>query len=334
MIAMAIIPRHLLLLMTSTAALTASRYTVHAQSPQPYPTRPVRILVGVTAGGPQDVLSRLIGQWLTERLGQPFVVDNRSGAGGNIATEAVVRSPPDGYTLLSLAPSSAINATLYPNLKFNLIRDIAPVASFVNQAQVLVVHPEVPARTIPELITHAKANPRALNFASSGVGTGPHLAGEMFKMMAGVEIAHVPYRGAGQAAADVVSGQVQLTFIAPVVALEYVRDGKLRALAVTTTTRSDKLPDVAAMAEHLRGYESTAWFGVGAPRDTPAEIVDRLNREINAGLADPRLRARLDQLGGGVVTGTPAAFARHIAEETEKWAKVVGFAGLRQERQE
>ena len=300
-------------------------------SAQTYPTRPVRIAVGTAAGGPQDVLSRLIGQWLSERLGQPFVIDNRPGAATNIATEAVVRAPADGYTLLSLGPSAAINATLYDKLNFNLIRDIAPVASFVNQSQVMMVNPSVPATALPAFIAYAKANPRKLNMASSGVGTGNHLAGELFKMMAGVDMVHVPYRGAGPAMADLIAGQVQVMFVAPVGSIDYIRAGQLRALAVTTATRADVLPDIPTVAEFVPGYESSAWFGLGAPKGIAADIVDKLNREINAGLADPKMKARIADLGGGVVASSPAAFSKLIAEETEKWGRVVKFAGVKPE---
>jgi len=303
----------------------------HLASAQTYPSRPVRIMVGVAAGSPQDILSRLIGQWLSERLGHPVIVDNRPGAATNLATEAVVRAPADGHTLLSVGPSAAINATLYDKLSFNVMRDLAPVASLVHQAQVVVVNPSVPARTIPEFIAYNKANPRKINLASSGTGTGNHLAGELFNMLAGVEMVHVPYRGAGPAMTDLIAGQVQVMFVAPVVAVEYIAAGKARALAVTTATRSDTMPDLPAVAEFVPGYESSAWFGIVAPKATPAEIVIRLNREINAGLGDPGLRARIASLGGGIVASSPADFGRLIADETEKWGKVVKFAGIKPE---
>jgi len=300
-------------------------------SAQAYPTRPVRLVVGVTAGSAQDVLSRLIGQWLSERLGQPFVVENRPGAGTNHATEAVVRAPADGYTLLSVGPSAAINTTLYDKLSFKVMRDLVPVASLVHQAQLVVVNPAVPAKTIPEFIAYNKANPRKVNLASSGTGTGNHLAGELFNMLAGVEMVHVPYRGAGPAMIDLIGGQVQVMFVTPVVAVEHIAARKVRALAVTTATRADTVPELPAVAEFVPGYESTVWFGLMAPKCTPAEIVSRLNREVNAGLTDPGLRGKIDALGGGIAAGSPADFGKLIAAETEKWGKVVKFAGIKPE---
>ena len=299
--------------MAAVAALTTLPHLASAQS---YPSRPLRIVVGVAAGSPQDILSRLIGQWLSERLGQPVIVENRPGAATNLATEAVVRAPADGYTLLSVAPSSAINATLYEKLSFNVMRDLVPVASLVHQAQVVVINPAVPAKTIPEFIAYNKANPRTINLASSGIGTGNHLAGELFNMLAGVEMVHVPYRGAGPAMTDLIGGQVQVMFVAPVVAIEQIAAGKVRALAVTTATRADVMPDLPAVAEFVPGYESSVWFGIMAPKGTPAEIVLRLNREINAGLADPALRGKIDALGGGIAASSPADFGRLIAVET------------------
>jgi tripartite-type tricarboxylate transporter receptor subunit TctC len=310
----------------SAAALSALPQIAGAQT---YPSRPIRIVVGVTAGSAQDILSRLIGQWLSERLGHPVIVENRPGAATNLATEAVVRAPADGYTLLSVAPSAAINATLYDKLSFNVMRDLAPVASLVHQAQVVVVNPAVPAKTIPEFIAYNKANPRKINLASSGIGTGNHLAGELFNMLAGVEMVHVPYRGAGPAMTDLIGGQVQVMFVAPVVAVEHITAGKVRALAVTTAARADVMPDLPAVAEFVPGYESSVWFGIMAPKGTPAEIVSRINREINAGLADPALRGKIDAFGGGIVASTPADFGRLIAVETEKWGKVVKFAGIK-----
>ena len=314
--------------MAAVAALTTLPHLASAQS---YPSRPLRIVVGVAAGSPQDILSRLIGQWLSERLGQPVIVENRPGAATNLATEAVVRAPADGYTLLSVAPSSAINATLYEKLSFIVMRDLVPVASLVHQAQVVVINPAVPAKTIPEFIAYNKANPRKINLASSGIGTGNHLAGELFNMLAGVEMVHVPYRGAGPAMTDLIGGQVQVMFVAPVVAIEQIAAGKVRALAVTTATRADVMPDLPAVAEFVPGYESSVWFGIMAPKGTPAEIVLRLNREINAGLADPALRGKIDALGGGIAASSPADFGRLIAVETEKWGKVVRFAGIKPE---
>jgi tripartite-type tricarboxylate transporter receptor subunit TctC len=277
----------------------------------------------------QDILSRVIAQWLTERLGHPFVIDNRVGAGTNLATEAVVRAPADGYTLLSIGPSSAVNATLYPKLSFNFVRDIAPVASMVHQSQVVVVNPSMPTKTMGEFVAYAKANPGKINFASSGVGTGNQLAVELFKMVAGVDMVHVPYRGAGPAMIDLIAGQVQVMFVSPVVAMEHIKSGKLRALAVTTFKRDELMPDLAPVADTVPGYESSAWFGLGAPHGTPAEIVGLLNKTVNAGLADPKMRARYADLGGGIVMSTPAEFGKLIVDETDKWGKVVKFAGLK-----
>jgi len=308
------------------AALPATTRIAGAQT---YPSRPIRIVVGVTAGSAQDILSRLIGQWLSERLGQPVLVENRPGAATNHATEAVVRAPADGYTLLSVGPSAAINATIYDKLSFNVMRDLVPVASLVHQAQVVVVNPAVPAKSISQFIAYNKANPRKVNLASSGTGTGNHLAGELFNMLAGVEMVHVPYRGAGPAMADLIGGQVQVMFVTPVVAVEHIAAGKVRALAVTTAARADTMPELPAVAEFVPGYESSVWFGIMAAKGTPAEIVSRLNREINAGLTDPALRGKIDALGGGIAASSPADFGRLIAVETEKWGKVVRFAGIK-----
>ena len=283
------------------------------------------------AGGGNDIVTRLIGQWLSERLSQQFVIENRPGAGGNVATEGVVRAPADGYTLLLVAPSNVINATLYDKLNFDFTRDIAPVASMTRQPHVMVVHPSLPAKTVPEFIAYAKANPGKINMASPGIGTGPHLSGELFKMMAGVNMVHVPYRGAPPALTDLIAGQVQVMFNSPFALMEYVQTGKLRALAVTTATRSEVLPDVPPVGAFVPGYESSSWFGIGAPRETPADVVDKLNREINTGLADPKMRARLADLGGGVFASSPADFGKFIADETEKWGKVVKFAGIKPE---
>ena len=296
---------------------------------QSYPSRPIHIIVGVAAGSVQDVLSRLVGQWLSERLGQRVIIDNHPGAGTNLATEAVVRAPADGYTLLSVGPSVAIYATLYDKLSFNVLRDLVPVASMVHQAQVVVVNPSLPAKTIPEFIAYNKASPRKVNLASSGTGTGNHLAGELFNMLAGVQMVHVPYRGAGPAMTDLIGGQVHVMFVAPVAAVEHIAAGKIRALAVTTTTHADAMPDLPPVAEFVPGYDSSAWFGIMAPKGMPAEIVLRLNREINAGLADPALRGKFDNLGGGIAATAPAAFGKLIADETEKWGKVVKFAGIK-----
>ena len=276
---------------------------------QAYPSRPVRIVVGFAPGGGADINARLIGQWLSERLGQQFVIENRPGASGNIATEAVVRAPPDGYTLLVTPSSAAINATLYNKLSFNFIRDIAPVAGVFRGPYVMVVNPSVPTTTVPELIAYAKANPRKLNMASPGTGTGPHIAGELFKMMAGVDIMHVPYRGAGPSLTNLIGGQVQVTFESTPAAIGYIRAGTLRALAVTTTRRSEALPDIPTVAEFVPGYEASTWYGVCTPKATPYEIVEKLNKEINAGLADPKLKARLADLGGDALALSPPTLA-------------------------
>ena len=294
-----------------------------------YPTRPVRLIVGFTPAGATDILARLIGQWLSERLGQPFVIENRPGAGSNIGTEAVVRAPADGHTLLLVAPANAINATLYDRLNFNFIRDIAPVAGLIRVANVMEVNPSVPAKTLAEFIAYAKANPGRINMASAGNGSQQHVAGELFKMMAGVDMVHVPYRGGGPALIDLLGGQVQLYFGTTASTIEYIRTGKLRALAVTTATRQQVLPDVPTVAELVPGYEASSWYGIGAPMGTPAEIVDKLNQEINAGLADPKIKARLADMGGISLAGPPAEFGKLIADETEKWAKVVKFSGAK-----
>jgi tripartite-type tricarboxylate transporter receptor subunit TctC len=320
--------RRFLHLAASAAALPAASRFAFAQD---YPTRPVRLIVGFAPGGTTDITARLMGQWLSERLGQQFVIENRTGAATNIATEAVVRAPADGYTLLLVTASNAINATLYDKLSYNFIRDIAPVAGLVRFPQVLVVHPSVPAKTVPELIAHAKANPGALNFASPGAGTGPHVTGELFKMLTGASMVHVPYRGVAPAMTDLVAGQVQVMFVVPVGLVEHIESGRLRALAVTTTTRSRLLPQLPTVDEVVQGYEASTWFGVGTPRQTPAEIIERLNREINACLAEPAMKARLADLDGTTLVGTPADFASLIAEETEKWSKVVKFAGIKAE---
>ncbi len=298
---------------------------------QVYPTRPVRIIVGFAPSGATDIMARLMGQWLSERLGQQFIVENRPGAASNIGTEAVVHAPPDGHTLLVATSVNAINATLYDKLSFNLIRDIAPVASIHREPFLVEVNPSVPARTVPELIAYAKVNPANINMASAGVGSGNHVAGELFKMMTGVTFVHVPYRGAGPALVDLLGGQVQVMFATMSSSIEYVRGGKLRALAVTTRTRSPVLPDIPTVAEFAPGYESSFWTGVGAPKNTPAEIVDKLNKEINAALADPKMKARLAELGATVLPGSPADFGKLLADETEKWAKVVKFAGIKPE---
>jgi tripartite-type tricarboxylate transporter receptor subunit TctC len=315
-------------------AVLAPPLAVGAQQPalanaQAYPTRPVRIIVGFAPGGAPDIAARLLAQWLSERLGQQFIIENRPGAGGNIATEAVVEAPADGYTLLLINISNAVNATLYQKLNYNFIRDIAPVASISHENYGMEVHPSFPAQTVSEFIAYAKANPGKLNMASPGNGTGPHMAGELFKIMVGVDMVHVPYRGSPPALTDLLAGQVQMMFSPLSSSIEYVKAGKLRALAVTTATRSEVLPDIPTVGEFVPGYAASGWFGVGAPAKTPLEIVDRLNREINAGLADSKLKARLAELGAVVFVGSPSDFAKHIADETEKWAKVVRTANLR-----
>ncbi len=285
--------------------------------------------MGFAAGGPLDIVARLTAQWLSERLGQNVIVENRAGGGGNIATEAVVSAPPDGYTLLMVSPSNAVNMTLYEKLNFNFIRDIAPVAGIIRTPNVMVVDPSFPAKTVPGFIAYAKANPGKLNMGSAGNGTSQHIAGELFKMMAGISMVHVPYRGATPALADLFGGRVHVMFGTTPASIEYIRAGKLRPLAVTTATRWDGLPDIPAISDFVPGYEASGWFGLGAPRNTPAEIVDTLNREINAGLTDAKLKARLEGLGGTVLTGSAAAFGKLLADETEKWAKVVRFSGAK-----
>jgi tripartite-type tricarboxylate transporter receptor subunit TctC len=318
--------RRFLHLAVGAAALpTVSRFA-HAQG---YPSRPVRIVVGLAAGSSLDILARLMGQWLSERLGQPFVIENRPGAGTNAATEAVVRSAPDGYTLLAVSPANAINATLYEKLNFNFIGDIAPVASIVREPNVMVVNPSVPAKSVPEFIAYAKTNPGSLSMASAGNGTASHMAGELFKMMAGVAMVHVPYRGGGPALTDLIGGQVQAMFPGTIASVEYIKTGKLRALAVTTATRLEALPDLPTVGDFVPGYESSLMDGVGAPKNTPTEIIDRLNKEINAGLTDPKIKARFADLGATVLPGSPADFGKLIADETEKWAKVVRFSGAK-----
>jgi tripartite-type tricarboxylate transporter receptor subunit TctC len=296
-----------------------------------YPTRPVRIIVAVAAGGGADIVARVIGQWLSERLGQQFIVENRPGGGTNIGTEMVARAPADGYTLLLVNLTHAINATLYEKLNYNFIRDFAPVAAIVGVSNVVEIHPSVPAKSLPEFIAYAKANPDKINMGSAGNGSSSHMAGELFKMMAGVNLVHVPYRGQGPAMTDLLGGQLQVIFATTPGTTEFVRTGKLNALAVTTATRAEALPDVPPLADFLPGYEASQWYGLGAPKNTPAEIVDRLNRGVNAALVDPRMKARLAEFGGNVMPGSSADFGKFIAAETEKWAKVVKFAGVRPE---
>jgi tripartite-type tricarboxylate transporter receptor subunit TctC len=324
-----ILPRRKFLhLAAGAAALPAVSRFAWAEA---YPTRPVRLIVPFGPGGGTDIVARLIGQWLSVRLGQQFVIENRPGAGGNLGTEQVVRAPPDGYTLALIGAPSAINATLYQNLNFSFVRDITPVAIIVRFPNVMVVNPSVPAKTVPEFITYAKANPNKLNMSSPGNGSTPHVTGELFKMMTGVNMVHVPYRSVAAGMTDMLSGQVQVTFGTTASTIEYIKAGTLRALAVTTATRAEALPDLPAIAEFVPGYEASAWFGAGAPRNTPVEIVNKLNEEINACLADPKLQARIADLGGIAITGSPADFAKLIAEETEKWAKVVKFSGAKPE---
>jgi tripartite-type tricarboxylate transporter receptor subunit TctC len=321
------LPRRTFLQLAARAAvLPAVSRIAFAQA---YPTRPVRIIVGFAPGGTADIIARLMGQWLSERLGQPFIIENRPGGGTNIATEAVVRAPADGYTLLMLSATQAINATLYDKLNFNFIRDIVPVAGTMRVPGIMVVNPSVPANTVPEFIAYAKANAGKLSMASGGIGSAGHISGELFKMMTGINIAHVPYRGGGPALTDLLAGQVQVYFSPMPAAIEYIKAGKLRALAVTTAARSEALPDIATVAEFVPGYEASTWVGVGAPKATPAEIVEKLNKEINAALADPKIKARLADLGGTVLPGTPADFGKLIADETEKWGKVVKFTGIK-----
>jgi tripartite-type tricarboxylate transporter receptor subunit TctC len=298
---------------------------------QTYPTRPVRWVVAAGAGSTADIVVRLMGQWLSERLGQPFVVEHRPGAGANIGTEAVVRAPADGYTLLFVNPANAINATLYDRLNFNFIRDIAPVAGLIRGPFVMLVNPSFPANTVPEFIAYAKAHPGTINFASGGTGFASHLAGELFKAMTGVNMVHVPYRGQAPAMTDLLAGQVQVMFDPVVSSIAHIRAGKLRPLAVTTSTRSEALPDIPTVGEFLPGYEASVWFGAGVPKNTPTEIVDRLNKEINGALADPKIKARLADLGGTVLPGSPADFGKLIADETEKWGKVIRAANIKPE---
>jgi tripartite-type tricarboxylate transporter receptor subunit TctC len=296
---------------------------------QGYPARPVHVIVGFPPGGAADTLARLLGQWLSERLGQPFIIENRPGAAGNIATEAAVKSPADGYTLLLVVANNAVNATLYDKLNFNFIRDIAPVASVARVPGSLDVNPSVPVRTVPEFIAYAKANPVKLNMGSSGVGSPQHVSGELFKMMTGVDLVHVPYRGGALAVADLLAGQVQVVFDVLPESVGHIRAGKLRSLAVTTATRSEALPEVPTISDFVVGFETSAWFGIGAPRNTPIAIIDKLNIEINAALANPKLEARFADLGATVAPGSSSDFGKLIVDETEKWAKVIKFSGIK-----
>jgi tripartite-type tricarboxylate transporter receptor subunit TctC len=320
--------RNFLHLAAGAAALLAASRIARAQA---YPTRPVRIVVGFAPGGGVDIIARLIGQWLSERLGQQFIIENRPGAGTNIATEAVVRAPADGYTLLLVNAANAVNATLYDNLSFNFVRDIAPVAGIMAASSVMVVHPSVPAKTVPEFIAYAKANPGKINMASGGVGSPSHVAGELFKMMAGVGMIHVPYRGLAPALTDLLGGQVQVIFGAVTSSIEYIKAGRLRALAVTTAKRSEVLPDLPTVGEFVPGYEASQWYGLGVAKNAPTEIIDRLNKEINVALADPNMKARLADLGGTALAGSPAEFGKLIVEETDKWAEVIQAANIKPE---
>jgi len=318
--------RQFLHLAAGAAAAPAMSRIARAQA---YPTRPVRIIVPFPAGGGVDIAARLVGQWLSERLARQFVVENRVGAGGNIGTEAVVKAPPDGYTLLQVATPNGLNAALYPNLNFDFVRDIVPVIGVMRTSYVMVVHPSVPAATIPDFIAYAKANPGKINMASAGNGTPHHIFGELFKMMAGIDLTHIPYRGGAPATTDLLGGQVQVIFSPLQESIEYIKAGKLRALAVTTATRLNVLPDVPTVGDFLKGFEASGWQGIGAPRNTPDEIIDKLNREINAGLGDSKVIARVAELGGTVFGGAATAFGRVISDDIEKWKKVVKFANIK-----
>jgi tripartite-type tricarboxylate transporter receptor subunit TctC len=320
--------RQFLHLAAGAAALPVTSQLGWAQD---YPTRPVRIFVGYAAAGGNDIMARIMGQWLSEKLGQRFIIENRPGAGTNLATEAALRAPPDGYTLLLASPASAINATLYENLSFNFIRDSTPVGGITSVPDLMVVHPSVPAKTVAEFVAYAKANPGKLNMASAGNGSTGHVCGELFKMMTGVNLVHVPYRGNGPALTDILAGQVQVLFPSAPSAIEYVRAGTLRALAVTTAKRSPAFPDTPALDETVPGYEALQWYGLVAPRNTPAQVVGKLNAVINAGLADPTMKARLADLGGVPMAVTPGEFGKFIADETEKWGKVVKYSGAKPE---
>jgi tripartite-type tricarboxylate transporter receptor subunit TctC len=321
--------RQFLSLAAGAAALPALSRLARAQAT--YPTRPVRLIVPFPAGGVGDILARLMGQWLSERLGQQFIVENRPGAGSNVGTEAVVRAPPDGYTLLLVGTPNAINATLYEKLNFNFINDIAPVASIFRGPLVVEVNPSFPAKTLSEFIAYAKVNPGRINMASAGNGSATHVSGELLKMMAGIDMVHVPYRGGAPALTDLLGGQVQIMVDNMPGSIEYIRAGKLRPLAVTTATRSAALPDIPTVSDFVPGYEASGWQGIGAPKNTPAEVIDKLNKEINAGLADPKLKARFIDLGGMVLSLSPAEFGKLFADETEKWGKVVRAANIKPE---
>jgi tripartite-type tricarboxylate transporter receptor subunit TctC len=316
-------------LLQVTGGMLAFPSLTRMAAAQAWPARPVRIVVGFAAGGPNDIAARIIAQRLSERLGQPFIVENRPGAGSNIATEVVVRAPADGYTLLLVPPPAAINATLYDKLNFNFLRDIAPVAGIVRVPEVMVVNPSVPANTVREFIAYANAHPGKINMASAGNGTMPHIAGELFKFMTGVDLVRVGYRGGGPAITDLMAGQVQLMFESTLATIAHIKAQKLRALAVTSATPSAVLPDIPVLAETVPGYEATAWYGIGAPRNTPADVIDGLNREVNAGLADAKIKGRLADLGGDPMPMSPSEFGKLVADETEKWGKVIRTARIR-----
>jgi len=318
--------RRFLRLAAGAAAIPAVSRIAKAQT---YPSRPVRLIVGFGAGSASDIVARLLGEWLSERLSQQFIIENRPGAGSNAATEVVVKAPPDGHVFLLGGVTNAINATLYEKLNYNFLRDIEPVAGVILLTNVMVVNPSLPATTVPEFIAYAKANPAKINMASLGNGTVPHVAGELFKMMAGVDMVHLPYRGAPPALTDLLGGQVQVYFATTTISIEHVRTGKLRALAVTTAKRSEVLPDIPTVGDFLPGFEASVWFGIGAPKNTPVEIVDKLNKEINAGLADSKMRARFADLGGTVLAGSPADFRKLMGEETEKWGRVIRAANIK-----
>jgi tripartite-type tricarboxylate transporter receptor subunit TctC len=320
--------RHFLRIAAGAAALTAASRKSWAQG---YPTRAVRVIVPAAAGGPTDILARLMSQRLSERLGQQFIIENRTGGGTTIGTEAVVRALPDGHTLLMVATSAAISATLYEKLNYDFMRDIAPVASLIRNPLVMVVNPSFPAKTVSEFVAHAKAQPRNVNMASGGIGTSPHLSGELFKMMTALDMLHVPYRGDAPALTDLIGGQVQVMFAVLPGSIEWIRTGKLRALAVTTATRSEALPDVPTVGDTVVGYDASGWYGVGAPKNTPAEVIDKLNSAINTVLADPAMKARLADLGGTPLPMTPAEFGKFIADETDKWGSVIRTAGIKPE---
>jgi tripartite-type tricarboxylate transporter receptor subunit TctC len=319
------VKRRVFLLLAASAAAVPWLRIAAAQT---YPARPVHVIAGFAAGGGVDITARLIGQWLSERLGQSFVIENRPGADGNIGTEVVVNAPADGYTLLLATVPNAVNATLYPKLNFNFIRDIAPVSGIIRVSMVVLVHPSVPARTIPEFIAYAKANPGKVNMASAGTGSAPHMAGELFNAMAGISLVHVPYRGQGPALADLLGGQVQVLFATSPGTADYIRTGKLRALAVTSPSQAEVLRDLPSVGDFVSGYEASQWYGLGAPKRTPVDIIERLNREINAAFSDRNMKARFADIGGEPLAGSPAEFAKLIADETAKWAKVVKFTGL------